>query len=52
MMFKNLQSDWLLKTIFLSEKGWNDETISEVRACYKDDFPKLFPNLNFVTLPW
>ena len=33
-------------------KGFNPETMAEVRDLYKEDFPKIFPNLNFVQLHW
>ena len=48
----NSISDWLFNTIFLSGKGWNSETMSEVRELYKNDFSKLFPKLNYVKMTW
>ena len=33
-------------------KGFNLETMAEVRDLYKEDFPKIFPDLNFVKMHW
>ena len=39
-------------SVLLSCKGWSEETIAEVRDLYRNDFPKIFPNKNFVELSW
>ena len=41
-----------LSILFLSKKGWNRNTMAEVRDRYKEDFPKIFPHLNYVQMTW
>ena len=48
----NSTPDWLFNTIFLSGKGWNSDTMSEVRELYKNDFSTIFPKLNYVKMTW
>ena len=50
MVWRHLKSAILAN--LLSCKGWSKETIAEVRDLYRNDFPKIFPNKNFVELSW
>ena len=34
------------------KKGWSPKTMQEVRDRYRNDFPEIFPNNNFVKMSW
>ena len=46
------ESESLKIGLFLSYKGFTEENKEEVRRLFKEDFPKIFPNKNYVPMPW
>ena len=47
-----LDGSLIMNHYLILQKGWNQETMAEVRNRYKEDFPKLFPNMNYAKLRW